>query len=54
MNFGRRTSRAHAKRMVGGGGGGDLNGFRFGDFRVRFPSDGAASMSVKGLMIRRR
>ena len=27
------------------------NGFKFGDFKVRFPSDGAASMTVKGLNI---
>ena len=33
------------------GGGKSLNGFKFGDFMIRFPSDGAASMAVKGLMI---
>ena len=30
--------------------GGSLNEFRFGTFVGRFPSDGAASMAVKGLM----
>ena len=33
---------AHAK-------GKSLNGFKFGTFIGRFPSDGAAGMSVKGL-----
>ena len=28
-----------------------LNGFKFGDFMVRFPSDGAASLAVKGLNV---
>jgi len=28
-----------------------LTGFKFGDFKVRVPSDGAASMAVKGLRI---
>ena len=42
-------SRAHA---IGWGvGGGCLNGFRFGTFIGRFPSDGAARMAVKGLII---
>ena len=33
----------------GGGGGGGLNDFKFGTVIGRFPSDGAASMAVKGL-----
>ena len=36
-------SRAHAK------GKKDLNGFKFGTFAGRFPSDDGASMAVKGL-----
>ena len=37
-------SPAHAK------GGKKLNGFKFGTFIGRFPSGGAASMAVKGLI----
>ena len=33
----------------GGGWGEELNAFRFATFIGRFPSDGAASMAVKGL-----
>ena len=36
--------------MVGGGGGGGVNDFSFGAFIGRFQSDGAESMTVKGLM----
>ena len=32
-------------------GGGSLNGFKFGTFIGRFPSDGAARMAVKGLNV---
>ena len=35
---------------VGGGGGGDLDDFKFGTFIGRFPSDGAARVAVKGLI----
>ena len=34
----------------GGGGGGGLNSFKFSTFTGRFPSEGAATMAVKGLM----
>ena len=33
-----------------GGGGGRLNDFNFGTFISCFPSDGVASMAVKGLV----
>ena len=33
----------------GGGGGGSLTDFKFGTFIGRFPSDGVASVAVKGL-----
>ena len=36
-------------RSWGGGGGGGLNDFKFGTFTGHFPSDGVASMAVKGL-----
>ena len=36
-------SRAYAKEVK------SLNGFKFGTFIGRFPSDGAAGMTVKGL-----
>ena len=36
--------------MGGGGGDLDLDDFKFGTFTGRFPSDGAASMAVKGLI----
>ena len=37
----------------GGGGGGEegLNDFKFGTFISRFPSDGAAGMAMKRLML---
>ena len=38
-------------REVGGWGRGGLNGFKFGRFNGPFPSDGAASMAVKGLIM---
>ena len=38
-------SRAHAK------GGRSVSGFKFGTFVCRFPSDGAASMAVKELIL---
>ena len=38
------SSRDHAK------GKKDLNGFKFGNSVGRFPSDGAATMAVKGLI----
>ena len=41
-------SHAHAKG--GGGGGGSLNDLKFGTFVGLLPSDGVASMAVKGLM----
>ena len=41
-------SRAHAK------GAKTLNSFKFGSAIGRFPSDGAASMAVKGLKHRKR
>ena len=41
-------SGAHAK------GAKTLNGFKFGTFIGRFPSDSAASMAVKGLKHRKR
>ena len=51
-------SRAHAKGGGGGGGdgggggrGGSLNNFRFRTFIGHFPSDGAASLAVKGLIV---
>ena len=40
-------SDAHAQ--VGVGGGGSLNDFYFGTFIGHFPSDGEASLAVKGL-----
>ena len=43
-------SRAHAMGWGGVGWGGCLNGFKFGTFIGRFPSDGAARMAVKGLI----
>ena len=39
--------------LVGGGGGGGGRGgndFKFGTFICGFPSDGAASVAVRGLM----
>ena len=44
MHFNRNTVTCSRE-----GGKKSLNGFKFGDFKVRFPSDGAASMAVIGL-----
>ena len=49
MRFDRNLSRAHAKE--GKKKREKKNGFKFGIFIDRFPSDGAANMAVKGLKI---
>ena len=44
MHFDRNTLTCSYER-----GQKSLHGFKFGDFKVRFPSDGATSMTLKGL-----
>ena len=47
----RFTCSCKGRGWGGGGGGEGLNDLKFGTFIGRFPSDGATSMAVKGLIL---